>query len=56
MTPEPMSGITCWADHVIFTADVLARERGCATSQERADFFRALHDNALRFYGFVREV
>ena len=55
MTPEPMRGITCWADHVIFTADALARERGCATSQERADFFRALHNNALRFYGFAQE-
>ena len=53
MTPEPMRGITCWADHVMFTADALARVRGCETEQQRARFFQALHDNALRFYGLI---
>ncbi|MDD6786019.1 MAG: TatD family hydrolase [Eggerthellales bacterium] len=51
MTPEPMRGITCWTDHVIFTADALARVRGCETPEERRQFFAALHENALRFYG-----
>lgn len=51
MTPEPMRGITCWTDHVVFTADALARVRGCETPEERRRFFAALHENALRFYG-----
>lgn len=55
MTPEPMRGITCWTDHVIFTADALARVRGCVTAQDRRRFFAALHANALRFYGFAEE-
>ena len=52
MTPEPMRGMTCWPDHVIFTADALARVRGCVASSERRDLFAAMHDNAMRFYGF----
>ena len=51
MTPDPMRGITCWTDHVVFTADALARERGYETPEERRQFFAALHENALRFYG-----
>ncbi len=52
MTPEPMRGITCLPDHVIFTADKLAQVRGCITAQDRRTFFEALYDNARTFYGY----
>ena len=55
MTPEPLRGVTCWPDHVIFTANVLAQERGCVLPEERSEFFQALFTNALRFFGLEKE-
>lgn len=46
MTPEPMRGVTCGPEHVIFTAARLAEVRGCAGGEERAAFLRVMMDNA----------
>lgn len=46
MTPEPMRGVTCGPEHVIFTAERLAAVRGCSPGEERAAFLRTLMDNA----------
>ncbi|MEG2025612.1 MAG: TatD family hydrolase [Gordonibacter sp.] len=46
MTPEPMRGINCGPEHVIFTAERLAEVRGCAPGEERAAFLRQLMENA----------
>lgn len=47
MTPEPMRGMTCGPEHVIFTAARLAEVRGCAPGAERAELLQRLMDNAL---------
>lgn len=46
MAPEPMRGVTCGPEHVIFTAERLAEVRGCAPGSEREDLLRSLADNA----------
>lgn len=46
MTPEPMRGMTCGPEHVIFTAARLAEVRGCAPGKEREAFLRLLMANA----------
>lgn len=46
MAPEPMRGVTCGPEHVVFTAERLAAVRGCIPGGERAAFLRALMDNA----------
>ena len=46
MTPEPMRGMTCGPEHVLFTAERLAEVRGCAPGPERAAFLRQLLANA----------
>ena len=51
MTPEPMRGITCWSDHVVFTAEKMAEVRGVLPGADRAAFLAALHKNALRLLG-----
>lgn len=46
MTPEPLRGITCGPEHVLFTADKLCEVRGLSFGEEREAFLRALLDNA----------
>lgn len=46
MTPEPMRGMTCLPDHVLFTAERLAEVRGQAPGPERWEFLAQLMDNA----------
>lgn len=46
MTPEPMRGMTCGPEHVIFTAERLAEVRGCAPGDERKAFLKQLMKNA----------
>ena len=46
MTPEPMRGMTCGPEHVIFTVARLAEVRGCAPGKEREAFLRRLMANA----------
>lgn len=46
MTPEPMRGITCLPDHVLFTAACLAEVRGCEPGTAREAFLAQLMDNA----------
>lgn len=46
MTPEPMRGMRCGPDHVVFTADLLAEVRGCEGREERRAFFDQLMANA----------
>lgn len=47
MTPEPMRGMTCGPEHVIFTAARLAEVRGFAPgTAEHAEFLRQLAGNA----------
>ena len=46
MTPEPMRGMVCGPDHVLFTAERLAEVRGCAPGPKRAAFLRQLLANA----------
>lgn len=46
MTPEPMRGMTCGPEHVIFTAERLAEVRGCAPGPERKELLEQLMDNA----------
>ena len=48
MTPEPMRGMTCGPDHVIFTAERLAEVRGCAPGEGRKALLEQLMDNAHR--------
>ena len=48
MTPEPMRGMTCGPEHVIFTAERLAEVRGCAPGGEREAFLAQLMENARR--------
>lgn len=46
MTPEPMRGMTCGPEHVIFTAERMAEVRGCAPGAERQAFLEHLMENA----------
>ena len=46
MTPEPMRGMLCSPDHVLFTAACLAEVRGCAPGEERKAFLKQLVENA----------
>ena len=46
MTPEPMRGMECGPDHVIFTAQTLAEVRGVEPGSPRDRFYRILMDNA----------
>lgn len=46
MTPEPMRGMTCGPDHVIFTAACMAEVCGRAPGSERAAFLEQLMSNA----------
>ncbi|BAK43751.1 TatD family hydrolase [Eggerthella sp. YY7918] len=46
MTPEPMRGMTCGPEHVIFTAARLAEVRGCAPGDERKQLLDQLMENA----------
>lgn len=46
MTPEPLRGITCGPEHVLFTAEKLCEVRGLAFGEERETFLRTLLDNA----------
>lgn len=46
MTPEPMRGVTCGPEHVVFTAERLAAVCGCAPGDEREMFLRQLMVNA----------
>ncbi|MEQ3362141.1 TatD family hydrolase [Raoultibacter massiliensis] len=47
MTPEPMRGMECGPDHVIFTAARLAEVLGCAPGPEQIDTLYKVYDNAL---------
>lgn len=44
MTPEPVRGDVCFSDHVIFTADLLAKILGQENSKEK--FYEQLMNNA----------
>ena len=46
MTPEPLRGMMCGPEHVVFTAERLAEVCGCAPGVERADFLRTIRGNA----------
>lgn len=46
MTPEPMRGMTCGPEHVVFTAARLAEARGCAAGDERKALLAQLMENA----------
>ena len=46
MTPEPMRGMTCLPDHVLFTAERLAEACGRAPGTQREEFLARLMDNA----------
>ena len=46
MTPEPMRGMTCPPDHVLFTAERLAEACGRAPGAQREEFLARLMDNA----------
>lgn len=46
MTPEPMRGMTCGPEHVIFTAARMAEARACAPGEERAELLRQMMENA----------
>lgn len=46
MTPEPMRGVTCLPDHVLFTAELLADVRGCEPGPQREEFLARLVQNA----------
>lgn len=46
MTPEPMRGMTCGPEHVIFTAACLAEVRGCVSGPERKTLLEQLMENA----------
>ncbi len=45
MTPEPMRGMTCGPEHVIFTASRLAEVRQCSPGAEREAFLKQLMEN-----------
>lgn len=45
MTPEPMRGMTCWPDHVIFVADMLCKILGQEDNREK--FYARMYQNAL---------
>lgn len=47
MTPEPMRGMECGPEHVIFTAATMARVLGCDPGEERREFLEQIHRNAL---------
>ncbi|WP_139650819.1 TatD family hydrolase [Raoultibacter phocaeensis] len=47
MTPEPMRGMECGPDHVIFTAERLAEVRGCETGPAKLEFLADIYRNAL---------
>lgn len=47
MTPEPMRGMECSPDHVLFTAERLAGVRGCESASEKRDLLAAVYQNAL---------
>ena len=51
MTPEPMRGAACTPAHVVFTAALLAEERGVAPGADRKAFLQQLYENTLTFYG-----
>jgi len=51
MTPEPMRGMICGPQHMVFTAAELARVRGCEGAQDREALFAQLRENARRVYG-----
>ena len=46
MTPEPMRGMICLPDHVLFTAERLAEACGRAPGAQREEFLARLMDNA----------
>ncbi|WP_428421021.1 TatD family hydrolase [Paraeggerthella hominis] len=46
MTPEPMRGMTCGPEHVIFTAERMAQVRGCEPGQDRATLLERMMKNA----------
>lgn len=46
MTPEPMRGMRCGPEHVIFTAERLAEVRGFERGHAREEFLRELMANA----------
>ncbi len=46
MTPEPMRGITCGPEHVVFTAERMADVCGYAPGEQRAAFLERLMANA----------
>lgn len=48
MTPEPMRGMPCRPDHVMFTAACLAQVRESAPGQARQAFLDQLMDNARK--------
>ena len=49
MTPEPMRGMECYPDHVIFTAQKLYEIAGAGT--DKKDFYAQMYQNALDFFG-----
>ena len=46
MTPEPMRGMTCGPEHVVFTAARLAEVRECAPGSARRELLEQLMQNA----------
>lgn len=47
MTPEPMRGIECGPEHVIFTAEKLCEVRGCANKADKRQLLQTVYQNAL---------
>ena len=46
MTPEPMRGMECGPEHVIFTADKLCEVRGWATPDQKGEYLTQVYANA----------
>ena len=51
MTPEPMRGMECGPQHVIYTLAELERVRGIESAEDKRAFEEQLLENAQRLYG-----
>lgn len=47
MTPEPMRGMECGPEHVIFTVQKLLEVRGCDSDQSRSELLDQIYGNAI---------
>ncbi|MGN0301451.1 MAG: TatD family hydrolase [Anaerotardibacter sp.] len=46
MTPEPLRGIECGPEHVIFTVECMLELFGCDSDEEKREFLSTLYDNS----------